>query len=147
MSLSLEGINGAARFLTDTAFKGITLAGEGLCKGVSLAGDGVCWTGRQVVALGPVLQQAASTVADQIIKVATAVASVVSKIFSIAITIAKTVLSAAVTTAQAGYQVGSQFIKNHPRDITVGLGAAAATVVVVLLFQNLFCGSKKTATV
>ncbi len=124
MSLSLDGIQSKALQLAglaiDATSQGLSLAGRVISTGTS-------WAGRQVVALGPVLQQAATTAANKITRIASVIATIVMRTFF-----------AIISIAQQVYQAAAHFVKTHPRDVKVALAAAVISVTTTLVFQSLF---------
>ena len=132
MSLSLENIDNAAHFAATAAFSIIS-------RGASLAKKGAIWGGHQIILLGPVLKDAATTAREQTVKVAT----LACELFLAILTATKSTLSTLATFSQKAFEIGSQFAKEHPRDIKLALASAAITIIGTLLIQNIMAETEK----
>jgi hypothetical protein len=124
MSLSLETANNAANFVATAAFDIVS-------KGASLAKEGSTWVGHQVVLLGPVLKEAASTVSAQAAKVA----ATLSRLFLAFLTASKAALTTLAAMGQKAFEIGAQFAKDHPKDIKIALAAFVIGIVGTVFVQ------------
>jgi hypothetical protein len=129
MSLELKGIQSsvlaATEYMIDTTFKVISFAGEGISAGAS-------WGSRQVVALGPVLQEGGEILLDKTAQLASLIYDLSLKALAVMIPIVESAARLAVQGTQEGLRLTAQFVQTYPSE----LGSAACAVVVVLALQH-----------